>query len=189
VRKERKIEKRMSGRSEVNMHMNVPAEEVLGRIRSATEREKLPFISASRFPRQSEKQFVSNVSGSRFRIWKVPSSSRRRQNVCIPYLYGTVRDAIPGSTLNGSFALHPFNKLLALLPLVVVLAPWLLRAENTARSTAILTLFSVFFLCIEIALLYSIRRLRPTEEEDLVQFLTDLLSDAQPPSKPGDRNV
>jgi hypothetical protein len=180
--KRKEVEKQMNGPAEVNFHLNVPAEKVLRDIRSATEREKLPFISASRFPQQTEKQFVSSVSGSRFRIWKVPSSSRRRQNVCIPYLHGTVRDVTLGSTLTGSFALHPFNKLLLVLPFVVVSVPWLLRAENTAHSTATLTLLSVFFLCIELALIYSIKRLRPAEEKDLVQFLTDLLSDAHSPS-------
>src|SRR5215468_8135008 len=109
--------RRMNDRSRVNVVIGSPAADVLGKIRAATERETLPFVSASSYPQQRDKEFVSSISGSRFRIWKVPSSSRSRQKICIPYLRGSVRDVEQGSNLTGSFALHPFNRLLPLLPL------------------------------------------------------------------------
>lgn len=54
------------------------AVDALSKIVAATESEELPFISASRYPRQKDKSFVSKISGTRFRVWKVPSSTRSR---------------------------------------------------------------------------------------------------------------
>jgi hypothetical protein len=171
----------MKDRFDVDLRVGASALEVLNKITAATEREKLPFISASRYPRQREKEFVSKVAGNRFRIWKVPSSSKSRQNVCIPYLHGMVKDVNPGSSLMGSFALHPFNKLLAVLPLAVVVLLWL-WTEKTAQSITVLVVFSAFFLCIEIAMILAAKRLRPKEEKDIVEFLSSLFPEAHPSS-------
>ena len=165
----------MAKRCELNLRLNASAVEVLEKIKSSTEREELPFISASRYPQQKEKEFVSRISGSRFRVWKVPPSSKIRQNMCIPYLHGTVTDSTSGSTLAGSFALHPFNKLLLLLPPVVVVLAWVWWGDKTVRSVAALTIFSTLFLWFEIAMLCAIRRLRPSEERDIARYLAELL--------------
>jgi len=165
----------MARRSELNLQLSAPAAEVLERIKLATEREELPFISASRYPQQKEKEFVSKVSGTRIRVWKVPPSSKIRQNMCIPYFYGTVTDWTSGSNLSGKFALHPFNKLLLILPLLIIALAWLWWGERTVRSTAALTIFSTLFVWFEITMILAIRRLRPSEEKDIAQFLSDLL--------------
>jgi len=122
-----------------------------------------------------EKEFVAKVSRSRFRIWKVPSATRSRQNICHPYLHGEVRDADGRSDLSGSFALHPFDKVMALLPLTIILFPWLLGVRPPVWGM----IFIGFFLLMEILVIGAARRLRPKEEKDIIQFLLALFPDAQ----------
>jgi len=169
----------MKGRFDVQISTSGSTSDVLNRITAATEREEFPFISASRYPRQREKAFVSKISGSRFRVWKVPSSTRSRQNVCIPYLSGVAEDVNGRTHLRGSFALHPFNKLMAFLPLTVIVPLWL-WTERTPRSVMLLTAISVILVGAELAMIAAVRRLRPKEEKDIVQFLLGLLPDARP---------
>ena len=95
-------------RSKLELHTRLTSAEVQSRIEQATERELLPFISASRYPQQREKGFVASVSSGPFRLWKVPSSSRARQNICVPHLRGTVADVADGTEVKGTFALDSF---------------------------------------------------------------------------------
>lgn len=168
----------MKGSFDVQLVMNRPAADVLGAICSATERETLPFVSASRYPMQREKEFVGAVSGNRFRIWKVPSATRSRQNVCHPYLHGEVRGFDGGSNLTASFSLHPFDRIIALIPLAIIGMLWL-WSEGTMRSRMILVGFSLLFLLMEVLMVGSARRLRPHEQKDIVRFLLALFPDAQ----------
>jgi len=157
------------------LHTRLTGAEVLSRIEQATERERLPFISASRYPQQREKGFVASVSGDRFRLWKIPSSSRARQNTCVPYLRGTVADVADGSEVRGTFALHPFNKLLVVLPLVTAALPWF-WGERTTRAVIVLSGWSLILLVFALAVMGTVRRLRQQEEQDIATFLISLVS-------------
>jgi len=167
----------MKARFDVQISTSGSTADVLNRITTATEREEFPFISASRYPQQREKGFVSRISGSRFRVWKVPSS-RSRQNVCIPYLSGIAEDITGRTHLRGSFALHPFSKLMAFLPLAVIVLLWL-WTERTPSSVMLLTAISAIVVGAELAVIVAVRHLRPKEENDIVQFLLGLLPDAR----------
>ncbi len=173
----------MKRRFDVELCTGRSAAKVLATISEVTEREVLPFVSASTYPMQKDREFIAKVSANRFRIWKVPSSSRRRQNVCIPYLHGFVTDSSGSSCLRGSFALHPFSKLRPLLPLLVVAAAWGL-GENTSRSRMFLSAFSLCLVSFAVAAIVAIARLRRREEQDIVRFLFTLFPDAQQPSPP-----
>jgi hypothetical protein len=162
-------------RSKLELHTRLTSAEVLSRIEQATDRERLPFISASRYPQQREKGFVASVSGGRFRLWKVPSSSRARQNTCVPYLRGTVADVANGSEVNGTFALHPFNKLLVVMPLVIAALPWL-WGERTTRTVIVLSVWSLILLVFALAVMGTVRHLRLQEEQDIAAFLKSLLT-------------
>jgi len=172
----------MKERFDVDIHLSSSAPAVLSKIRSATEREGLPFISASRWPQQTEKGFVSAISGNRFRIWKVPSSSKSRQNLCYPYLYGTVRDCESGSNLTGSFALHPFTKVMVLLPLLAIAAPLWLWIEMSTKTLVLSIAVTAICLFVALAMAGGVKRLRALEEEDIVGFLFGLFPDARSPS-------
>jgi len=173
----------MKRSNDVKLVTKRPVAEVLGAIRSATERETLPFVSASRYPMQREREFVGAVSGNRFRIWKVPSATKSRQNVCHPYLHGEVREFDGGSNLTGSFALHPLDRIIALIPLMTIAMLWM-WSKGTMRSRMVLVGFSLFFLLIEVLILGSARRLRPQEQKDIVRFLLTLFPDAQDATAP-----
>lgn len=170
----------MSDGAKVNVVIGSTAAEALGKLRAATERETIPFVSASRYPQQREKEFVASISGSRFRIWKVPSSSRSRQKVCIPYLHGDVKDVAQGSNLSGRFALHPFSIVLTLFPLAVLLPLWM-WADKTSKSLTLLIPVSVLFLLADVILIGAIKRFRPREEEDILAFLLKLFPEGSPP--------
>lgn len=163
----------MSRRPEIRIEINVPMQETLSKIRSSTEREILPFVSASRYPQQRDKEFVSRVLGNRVRIWKVPSSSRSRQNISVPYLTAEVVSTENGCVLRGGFRLHPFSKLLPLLPLGIAGPVWLLFDESgrfflMAASVTLVSLLAVA------TLLGAVRRLRRQEESDIIEFLSKL---------------
>lgn len=153
-----------------------PLEDVLLAIDDATARESLPFISSVRYPQERAKEFVAKRSGGRFRVWKVPSATRRRQNVCTPYLHGTVTVAPLGSVLRGSFALHPFNRIQALLPLVALAFVWLV-GDMDQGGRLLLGLISFVVMAIDLSVILASRRLRPAEEGDIVRFLHDLFPD------------
>jgi hypothetical protein len=161
--------------SRLELQTRLTSAEVLSRIEQAAARESLPFISPSRYPQQREKDFVASISGSRFRLWKVPSSSRIRQNTCIPYFHGEVSDVAGGSEVKGTFALHPFNKLLVVMPLLIVPLPWFF-AEKTTATTIFLSLWSLIFVAFAIAVIGTIRLLRAQEERDIAVFLSSLVN-------------
>jgi len=160
----------------VSIQISRPASEVLERIAAASEREILPFISASRYPQQREKEFVSRVRGNRFRIWKVPSSSRSRQSICIPCLHGVVASLEGGSRLTGAFSPHPFQKILVLLPWVI-LVPILLWAPKSPGILLLLSVLPIVLLVVETTIVRASMRLLPKEQQDIVQFLLTLFSE------------
>jgi hypothetical protein len=175
----------MLDRIDIELRINKGASVVLEQIVAATEREILPFVSASRYPMQTEKTFVGKVSGSRFRIWKVPSASRSRQNICHPYLRGEVKDSGAGSILSGSFSLHPFDIVVAVIPLATVVTVLF----GSQRIGAAVIGFALFFLIIDLIIITGIRRIRPREEQDIVQFLVALFPEAERESTVEIRNV
>jgi len=159
--------------------MNYPVEirtdrtvaEALDLISSATEREVLPFVSASRYPMQREKTFVAKVFGNKFRLWKVPSSTKGRQTRC-RYLRGEVQDINGERRLTGVFAIHPFHKVLPVVPFAVIALVWFAGQRTFPEF-----LFMFGFFVAEVIMIYSAVRARSTEEAEIIQFLGMLLSD------------
>jgi hypothetical protein len=167
----------MKQRISVELHINDSSPHVLSKIRAATEREILPFVSASRYPQQREKEFVSHVSGNRVRIWRVPSSTRSRQNICYPCLLAQVRDVNNGSDLIGSFALHPFSATMVLIPLIIVLPMWL-WFEKTPKNIIGFSVLTAAALCAILVITGAVKRLLPKEQSDILNFLGTLFPDA-----------
>lgn len=67
--------------------------QVIEKICVNTARELVPFVSAARQTGAlGEKSFVSSASGNRFRLWRVPSTGRKRPR-SYRYLRGEVTDA------------------------------------------------------------------------------------------------
>ena len=158
----------------VEIRTDRTATETLDVISSATEREILPFVSASRYPMQREKMFVAKVFGNKFRLWKVPSGTKGRQTH-YRYLRGEVRDINGERRLTGAFAIHPFHKVLAVVPLTVIALVWF-----TGHRTVPELLFMFgFFISAELIMIGSAVRARSTEEAEIIQFLGRLLSDNQ----------
>lgn len=166
----------MKKEADVELVIARASEDVLWAINDATARESIPFISTVRYPQERAKEFVAKISRGKLRIWKVPSATRGRQNVCTPYLHGTVADTHGGSVLRGSFALHPFNRLQALLPLIALSFVWLV-GDMGQRGRWLLGLISVVVVALEISVIAGARRIRRGEERDIVQFLRDLFPD------------
>ena len=164
----------------VEIHISSSAADVLARISAATERESLPFVSASTTLKQREKSFVSRISGNRFRIWRVPSS-KGGHNLGMRYLRGVVSEAGGESNLKGSFALHPFNKVLALIPLAMVTpALFGVARARTAWEMIFIAIFIAFCLVAVFIFVEAARRGRPQEEQDVVNFVVSLFPDARP---------
>jgi hypothetical protein len=159
-------------KNRVDIRMSNSAADVLGRISAGTERETLPFISASRFPRQSENRFVSKVSGNKFRIWKAPSAKGGR-NLGTLYLHGVVCDLDGESNLKASFAFHPFNIVMALIPFVMAALIWTWGSRTAWEMIFIAVLFAA-----ELMLVLSVRSARPREEHETVEFILGLFPNA-----------
>jgi hypothetical protein len=153
-------------------------QEVLDKIRSSTEREILPFISASRYPQQREKEFVSHISENHVRVWKVPSSSRRRQNISVPYLSGEVVKTETGCIILGHFALHPFCRIYPLLPLAIAGPIWL-SPDRSGHFLLIATAVTVISVLVVLILSGAVRQLQRQEESDILQFLSKLFPEVQ----------
>jgi hypothetical protein len=152
----------------VDIRLSNSAADVLDRILSATERETMPFISASRHPLQNNKRFVSKVSGNKFRIWKVPSAKGGR-NLGAVYLHGEVNGVDGESNLRGSFASHPFNIAMALIPFVIAALLW-----TWGRRTAWTMIFIAALFIAELIVVLSVRSARPREEHEIVEFVQGL---------------
>jgi len=162
-------------KNRVDIRMSNSAADVLGRISAATERETLPFISASRYPLQSAKRFVSKVSGNKFRIWKVPSA--RSLPLGALYLFGEVSEVDGESNLRGSFAFHPFNIVVALIPFAIAALLW-----TWGSRTVWEVIFIAAFFAAELIVVLSVRSARPREEHEIVEFILGLFPNARPTS-------
>jgi len=160
----------------IDIRISNSAADVLGRISAVTERETLPFISASRYPLQSAKRFVSKVSGNKFRIWRVPSA-RGGRNLGTLYLHGVVRELDGESNLKASFAFHPFNIVVALIPFVMAALIWTWGSRTAWEMIFILVLFAA-----EVMLVLSARSARPREEQEIAEFILGLFPNARPTS-------
>lgn len=156
-------------KNSVDIQTSQAITEVLETISAATEREILPFVSASRYPIQTEKTFVAKVSGHKFRIWKVPSGSKTRRTRHV-YLSGEVRNVGGGTHLLGAFAVHPFHKILALIPAAVIALVWWLGHRTVPEL-----IFMFGFLAFDLAMIGAAIHSRPAEEAELKQFLERLL--------------
>ncbi len=99
----------------------------------------------------------------------------------MPYLHGEVTETKDGSSVAGSFAVHPFNRIQVLFPLAILIPLWL-WTQKSARSLIFLGMISVLLLFADAILIGAAKRLRPKEEKDIVQFLFGLFPDAGPAS-------
>jgi len=144
--------------------------EVLEKISANTEREIVPFVSAARQTGAlGVKPFVSHTSGDRFRVWKVPFASRRR-NRCYRYLRGQVKDLNGERHIVGSFALHPFHVVFALIPFVMAATIWA-WGDASAWVIALLCAFGL-------AKFGSATRPSPKEETEILAFVRRLFPGA-----------
>lgn len=149
--------------------------EILEKISANAEREIVPFVSAARQTGAlGVKPLVASISGNRFRVWRVPIASKRRQR-CYRYLRGEVRDVNGERRVVGSFAPHPFQIIFALVPFVFAAAIWVWGIRSTENQIFIAPLLCVFGL----AMFASALRPRPQEETEILAFLRRLFPDAQ----------
>ncbi len=160
----------------VDLRIENSAAEVLRKISAVTEWEVLPFISASRTVQQREKKFVSKVNGNKFCIWKVPSD-KLAGNLGIRYLRGAVSEVNGESNLRGSFALHPFSMVIALIPVATAAV-----VLQSGVRTAGIIVFVVVMFAIALMDIGTAKRARPQEEREIVEFLLSLFPDARPSS-------
>jgi hypothetical protein len=160
-------------KNRINIRVSNSAADVLGRISAATERETLPFISASRYPLQSAKRFISKVSDNKFRIWKMPSA--RSLPLGALYLFGEVSEVDGESNLRGSFAFHPFNIVIALIPFAIAALVWTWGSRTVWEM-----IFIAAFFAAGLIVVLSVRSARPSEEHEIVEFMRGLFPNARP---------
>jgi hypothetical protein len=156
--------------------MRCSAAEALQRIIDGTAREGLPYLEPTR-PRYRD--FLSRVSGNRFRIWKWSTRGRGRRNELIPMLRGEVRDTEGGSDLRARFVLHPFAVIwppLSVLILAGITAIVWFQARDLGGR-----LFTGFFLLF--SCFWSFRLIagqgRKQEETQIAQFVEKLFRDVR----------
>lgn len=143
--------------------------EILEKISANTEREIVPFVSAARLTSAlGVKPFVSSTSGNRFRVWRVPIASRRRHRSS-RYLRGEVREVNGERHVVGSFRVHPFHVIFALVPFVFAAVIWA-WGDRSTETRILIPLVCVFGL----AMFASALRSRPQEETDILAFLRGL---------------
>ena len=127
----------------IEFQLRCSASEALQRIIEATAREGLPYMEPMR-PR--DREFLSRVSGTKFRIWKWSARRRGRGNEMVPILRGEVKDGEHGSELSAVFVLHPFSKIgppiMTLVFLGIAVTVWLQAKGLLDRLLA--GLFMVF---------------------------------------------
>lgn len=169
----------MKQQFDVVLWTKYPKADLLAKVATSIEREIIPFVSTSSFPAQKEKAFVGRILGNQFRIWKVPSSSRSaRQKLCIPYFRAEVNNRDGRSVISGKFFLHPFNKLMLFFPAAAVLLPGWLSRGKSFEFLLLWSLLTLCFLIVEFFVIREIRRLRPMEERDIIDFVMGLFPDA-----------
>jgi len=160
----------------VEFQMGCSTSEALQRIVDGTAREGLPYLEPTT-PR--DREFLSRVSGNRFRIWKWSTRRRGRSNQLIPMLRGEVRDAEAGSDLRARFVLHPFAKIWPPLSVVIVAGitavVWFQAHDLKGRLFAgFFFLFTCFW-----SFQFFTRRAREHEEMQIAQFVEKLFRDVR----------
>lgn len=162
-------------RYSIELRTSETTAEILEKISANTEREMLPFVSAARLTSAlGVKPFVASTSGNRFRVWRVPIASRRRQR-CHRYLRGEVRDVNGERHIAGSFKVHPSRVIFALIPFATAAVIWVWGIRSTENQIFIAPLLCVLGL----AMFASALRPRPQEETEILTFLRRLFPDAR----------
>ena len=160
----------------VEFQMRCSAPEALQRIIDGTAREGLPYLEPTR---PKDREFLSRVSGNRFRIWKWSARRRGRRNQQIPMLRGEVRDTEGGSDLRARFVLHPFAKIwppLSVLVLAGMTAVVWLQAHDLKGK--IFTGFFFLFTCLWSCQLFAGKG-REQEQMQIAQFVEKLFCDVR----------
>lgn len=151
-------------RYSIELRTSETTAEILEKISANTERELVPFVSAEKQTGALVvKPFVSSRSGSRFRVWRVPANKRS----CYRYLRGEVRDVNGERHIVGSFVVHRFHVIFALIPFVVATAVWA-RGDRTTETWIFIAMFCAFGLA-----MFGLRPL-PQQEPEILAFLRRL---------------
>jgi hypothetical protein len=160
----------------MELQMRCSASEALQRIKDATAQEGLPFLEPVR-PKYRE--FISHVSGNRFRIWKWSTRGRGRRNLLVPMLRGAVRDTEHGSELSASFVLHPFAKIWPPLMVAILLGiagtVWFQARDLVGKIAAGFVLLFGCFLGFGVLAGNG----REQEESQIAQFVDKLFHDVR----------
>lgn len=153
----------------IELRTNETTAEALEKISANTERELVPFVSAEKQNRAlGIKPFVSSRSGNRFRVWRVPANKRG----CYRYLRGEVRDVNGERHIVGSFRVHPFHVIFALVPFAVAAVVWS-WGDRTMKTWIFIAMFCAFGLAMFAS------RPNPREEPEIVAFLRRLFPNAR----------
>lgn len=156
-------------RYSIELHTSETTAQILEKISTNAEREIVPFVSAAKQTGAlGVKPFVANTSGNRFRVWRVPANKRG----CNRYLRGEVRDVNGERHVMGSFRVHPFHVIFALIPFVMAAMAWALGS-----GTTMVWIFIAMFCAMGLGM-FSMRP-RQREEPEIVAFLRRLFPDAR----------
>src|SRR5690348_10932016 len=151
-------------RYSIELRTSETTAEVLEKISANTEREIVPFVSAEKQnPALGIKPFVSSTSGNRFRVWRVPSNRAGSYR----YLRGEVRDVSGERHIVGSFRVHPFHVIFALIPFVLASMVWT-WGDKTTETWIFIVMFCAFGLA-----MFAMRP-HPQEETEILAFLRGL---------------
>ena len=90
------------------------------------------------------------------------------------YLLGEVSDVDGDSNLRGSFAFHPFNIVMALIPFVIAALVWTWGSRTVWEMIFIAAIFAA-----ELIVVLSVRRARAREEHEIVDFILGLFPNAR----------
>jgi hypothetical protein len=162
--------------SSIEFQMRCSASEALQRIIDGTAREGLLYLEPTR-PRYRE--FLSRVSGNRFRIWKWSARGRGRRNQLVPMLRGEVRDTEGGSELRARFVLHPFAKIWPpLAPIIFLGIAATVWFQSSDLKGKLFAGFSLLFACF-LGFSALSGRGRKQEEAQITQFVEKLFRDVR----------
>ena len=90
------------------------------------------------------------------------------------YLLGEVSEVDGDSNLRGSFAFHPFNIVMALIPFVIAALVWTWGSRTVWEMIFIAAIFAA-----ELIVVLSVRRARAREEHEIVDFILGLFPNAR----------
>lgn len=156
-------------RYSIELRTSETTAEVLEKVSANTEREIVPFVSAAKQTgAPGVKAFVASTSGNRFRVWRVPGNKRR----CYRYLRGEVRDVNGERHVVGSFKVHPFHVVFALIPFVMATLAW-------AWGDGTIMVWIFIAMCCAMGLFTFGMRPLPAEEPEILEFLRALFPDAR----------